>query len=445
MSFPRYPSYKDSGVEWLGHVPAHWGVCALNYRYEVELGKMLDEKRITGNHLAPYLRNTDVQWNRINVEDLPQMDFANGDLERYSLERGDLLVCEGGEVGRAAIWEAPLTECYYQKALHRIRARDASRDSAKFLSSIFAAVASLGVFSASGGKSTIAHLPAETLRRYRFPFPPPDEQVAIAEFLDRETGKIDELVAEQRRLMELLKEKCQAVISHAVTRGLNPAAPLKPSGIEWLGDVPAHWEVVRIKRVASIRYGIGEPPKYHTDGTPLIRATNVHAGNLFAEGMVFVDPTEIPEQRIVWLAAGDIIVVRSGAYTGDSAIIPDGFGPCIAGFDMVLKCHSARPEFVQFALLSKYLKEGQLDLEKMRAAQPHLNAEELGSCILALPDAEEQDQITKFLKSKSAEFDTLTAEAQRAIDLLQERRTALISAAVTGQIDVRPLVAKEAA
>ena len=80
MSFPRYPSYKDSGVEWLGEVPEHWGVCALNYRYEVELGKMLDEKRITGNHLGPYLRNTDVQWNRINVEDLPQMVFANGDL-----------------------------------------------------------------------------------------------------------------------------------------------------------------------------------------------------------------------------------------------------------------------------------------------------------------------------------------------------------------------------
>jgi type I restriction enzyme S subunit len=269
------------------------------------------------------------------------------------------------------------------------------------------------------------------------PVVPLPEQTAIAEFLDRETGKINELAAEQRRLIELLKEKRQIVISHAVTRGLNPRAPMKPSGIEWLGEVPEGWEVTNIKRIGRIRYGIGEPPKYYDDGTPLIRATNVHAGKIFSEGLVFVDPIEIPEKRIVWLEVGDIIVVRSGAYTGDSAIIPVGYGPCIAGFDMVLNCHSANPEFVQFALLSKYLKDGQIDLQKMRAAQPHLNAEEFGSCFFLLPPAEEQETIAQFLGDELAKFDTLTAEAQRTIDLLQERRTSLISAAVTGQIDVR--------
>ena len=205
----------------------------------------------------------------------------------------------------------------------------------------------------------------------------------------------------------------------------------KESGVEWLGDVPEHWKALQMKRISTIRYGIGEPPKYHDEGTPLIGATNVHAGRLFAEGLVFVDPNEIPNQRIVWLAAGDIIVVRSGAYTGDSAIIPDGFGSSIAGFDMVLKCHSACPRFIQFALLSNYLQEGQIDLEKMRAAQPHLNAEELCSCVVVLPNADEQTAIVSFLDAETSKIDLLIAEQRRLIELLKEKRQAVISHAVT--------------
>jgi type I restriction enzyme S subunit len=205
--------------------------------------------------------------------------------------------------------------------------------------------------------------------------------------------------------------------------------------------VPAHWDIRQIKRVASICYGIGEPPNYQAEGTPLIRATNVHNGLILEEGLVFVTPADIPEKRIVWLSAGDIIVVRSGAYTGDSAIIPNNYGPCIAGFDMVLRCKDILPHFVQFTLLSKYLKEGQIDLEKMRAAQPHLNAEELGSSFIVTPSSiEEQSEIVAYLDRVTAKLDELTAEAQRAIDLLKERRAALISAAVTGKIDVCGLV-----
>ncbi len=205
----------------------------------------------------------------------------------------------------------------------------------------------------------------------------------------------------------------------------------KDTGLECLGQVPMHWRLLPLKRIAKIRYGIGEPPQYHQEGTPLIRATNVHAGKLLVDGMVFVHPDDIPEQRIVWLDAGDIIIVRSGAYTGDSAIVPPGFGQCIAGFDMVLKCHSADPEFIQFALLSKYLKEGQIELEKMRAAQPHLNAEELGACRVALPDRTEQTLIVEFLVRETAKIDSLVAEQRRLIELLREKRQAVIAHAVT--------------
>lgn len=446
MSFPRYPKYKDSGVEWLGNVPEHWSVKRL--RFVAELNPSKSE-----------IANLDPET---TVSFLP-MDSI-GDDGTLSLDKEKTISdLESGYTyfrdGDVAV--AKITPCYEngKGALMRglkngigfgttelIVARPKSTEITGtylhylFKSPDFRDLGESRMYGAGGQK----RVPDAFVRNFANAFPPLSEQALIVAFLDRETSKIDMLVAEQKRLMELLKEKRQAVISNAVTKGLKPDVPMKSSGIKWLGDLPAHWEVSRIKRIATIRYGIGEPPKYHDDGTPLIRATNIHAGILLDKGMAFVNANEIPEQRIVWLETGDIIVVRSGAYTGDSAIIPEGYGPCIAGFDMVLKCHSAHSEFIQFTLLSKYLKEGQIDLEKTRAAQPHLNAEELGSCLVALPSTKEQREITTYLKSMCSEFDTLITEAQHAIDLLQERRTVLISAAVTGQIDVRHLTETQA-
>jgi type I restriction enzyme S subunit len=205
----------------------------------------------------------------------------------------------------------------------------------------------------------------------------------------------------------------------------------KDSGVEWLGEVPEYWELLPLKRVGRIRYGIGEPPAYVEDGVRLIRATNVRAGKLLDAGMVLVNPADIPSQRILWLEEGDIIVVRSGAYTGDSSIVPAGYGPCIAGFDMVLRIHGADPKYIQYALLSAYLKDHQIELKRMRAAQPHLNAEELGECILVMPPVVEQSAIATFLDRETAKIDALITEQQRLIELLQEKRQAVISHAVT--------------
>jgi type I restriction enzyme S subunit len=416
MSFPRYPKYKASGVEWLGNVPENWDIGP--YKHLIEIQNGADHKQVEAEDGYPVIGSGGV--------------FAYA--KDFMYEGESVLLGRKGTIDRplhvsGRFWT--VDTMYWSKIRPDVSGRFAYYTATTIPFDYY---------------STSTALPSMTknaLGNHRLAIPSFTEQASIASFLDRETSKIDGLVGEQRRLIELLKEKRQAVISHAVTKGLNPNAPLKPSGIEWLGDVPEHWKVIQMKRVATIRYGIGEPPRYHDEGIPLVRATNVHAGRLFAEGMVFVDSREIPEQRIVWLATGDIIVVRSGAYTGDSAIIPDGFGPSIAGFDMVLKCHSAHAPFIQYSLLSKYLKEGQIDLEKMRAAQPHLNAEELGSCVLVMPDTDEQTAIVAFLNVETAKLDALTAEAERGIELLQERRTALISAAVTGKIDVRGLVKLE--
>ncbi|EHH1217122.1 restriction endonuclease subunit S [Vibrio parahaemolyticus] len=211
---PQAPM-KDSGVEWLGEVPEHWDVCKLSYRYEVLLGKMLDEKKISGNYLGKYLRNTDVQWDSINTDNLPEMDFRPQERERYSVKKGDLIVCEGGEIGRCGIWESEST-CFYQKALHRLRPLY-NTDLTRFMFYVLFDAVHQERFISGAGKATIAHLPAETFKQYRFAFPPRDEQQSIIDFLDSIKGKFDLIENKAQLQIELLKERRTALISAAVT------------------------------------------------------------------------------------------------------------------------------------------------------------------------------------------------------------------------------------
>ena len=207
---------KDSGVEWLGKVPAHWTTPALYMRYSSDLGKMLDTSKIKGQQLVPYLRNTDVQWDSINFVDLPEMDISELEYSRYTVQAGDLLICEGGEVGRAAIVSEISRTVGYQKALHRMRALPRTNENVKFMYFTFLWATSSGVFTLNGS-STIPHLTGEQLRKYRFPKPPHAEQTAIVAFLERETSMLDELLSEARTAITLLQERRTALISAAVT------------------------------------------------------------------------------------------------------------------------------------------------------------------------------------------------------------------------------------
>lgn len=208
---------KDSGVEWLGDVPAHWDICKLSYRYSVELGKMLDGKRITGASLVSYLRNQDVQWGAINTDGLPEMDIYEAEIERYTVNSGDLLVCEGGDVGRAAIWQGANQQIGFQKALHRLRPRSSVDDSAEFFYFSLRAAKEHGVFEQSDASATIAHLPAEKFRQYRFAFPPLTEQTEIVTYLGKKIERLDMLISKTESSIELLKERRSALITAAVT------------------------------------------------------------------------------------------------------------------------------------------------------------------------------------------------------------------------------------
>jgi len=269
------------------------------------------------------------------------------------------------------------------------------------------------------------------------PVPPTAQQRAIADYLDRETARLDALVAAKERVLRLLAEKRRALITRAVTRGLDPQAPLRDSGIPWLGEIPAHWETWRLKHFATIDYGLSQPPEYSDSGIPFLRATNVKRGTLSKDGLVFVEEADLPTSRTIRLQAGDIVVVRSGAYTGDSAIVTEEWQGAVAGFDMVARIwRGADPVFISHTLLCQYVLEAQIDPLRLRAAQPHLNAEELGAIAFAVPPIDEQRDIVAQISSATATLDALRIANERTIALLNERRAALIAAAVAGQIDV---------
>lgn len=289
---------------------------------------------------------------------------------------------------------------------------------------------------AAGQGTTFQELSRIQLARERIPLPDIEAQRRIADFLDRETARIDDLMSKKQRMLDILDLKERTLIDRALTHG---ASSLNESceGLSNVPDrVPCHWVNVALKWIADIRYGIGEPPEYRTEGIPLIRATNIRRGKISLDDVVFVNPSDIPESRIVWLSPGDILVVRSGVYTGDSALVRVEHCPAIAGFDMVVTPKKCEPEFLQYALLSSRVLDAQIGLQKTRAAQPHLNAKELGSCRIWLPPREEQKKIVRYLNSELERLERLRIAMFRSIDKLRELRYALVTEAVTGQSDV---------
>ncbi|MEU8503968.1 restriction endonuclease subunit S [Streptomyces brevispora] len=207
---------KDSGLSWLGSIPASWRVGAVSHYFEVELGKMLNQERAHGDHLRPYLRVANVQWDRIDISDLAMMDFPTEEQSRYRLKPGDLLVNEGGSwPGRAAVWNGDIHEIYYQKALHRIRSR--GTESPRWLYYCLVVAERLRVFQVQGNTSTMTHLTREQLRPQRFPFPYIDVQRRAVERLDRAKTRDSVIRRLLNRQRSLLAERRQALITAAVS------------------------------------------------------------------------------------------------------------------------------------------------------------------------------------------------------------------------------------
>lgn len=429
---------------WGGPLPAGWSWTPLYATYDVALGKMLNPAAADGPHQRPYVGNQHVQWDEVRDDDLPTMSVAPHELARYSVQTGDLLVCEGGDVGRTAIWTGSRTDCCYQKALHRLRPRRSS-DEPRFLYYVMRAAAGLGVFHADGNQSTIIHLTAEKLRRLRVPVPPPSKQRSIVAFLDRSTSAIDELIAKKERLVALLQEKRQALITQAVTKGLDPGVPSKPSRVSWAGELPEHWRELPIKRLA--RSGRGtftdgdwiEAPYITGAGVRLLQTGNVGVGTYKEQGGRYISEATFDELRCTELAPGDVMICRLDGPVGRACIAPDLGVRMVTSVDnAILKVsdqHDGR--FVVYALSSpRYLEWVQALCRVGGGFRFRVSRSMLGDFLVPVPPRHEQSAIANHLDAATASSRATESRLAESITKLREYRQALITAAVTGQIDV---------
>lgn len=435
------PELVDAQGGWFQRVPLHWAVCKLGFRYAVDLGKMLDEKQQDGRYPMPYLRNQDVQWGLVNATDLPVIDIDPIEIPRYTVRDGDLLVCEGGDVGRAAIWRGSSGLIAYQKALHRLRPRDARRDDPRFLFYSLVAAKAAGAFDESDSKATISHLPADKFRQYRFAFPRRELQLEIASFLDRETARIDALIEKKTRFIELLREKRQAVITRAVAKGLDSTAPLKPSHVEWLDDVPVHWQVVQVRHVAQL--GSGHTPSRERPDwwqvciVPWFTLADVWQVRRLRKQFVFETEERISELGVanssaVVHPAGSVMLSRT-ASVGFPAIM--GCAMATSQDFAVWRCGPRLfNEFLYVVLLGM---RREFDRVMIGSTHKTMYMPDIEAFRIALPPMSEQIAIVKHVEAAARRFESLLELNERSIRLLHERRAALISAAVTGQIDVR--------
>lgn len=447
MSFPAYPDYKDSGVPWLGEVPGHWEVTCLKLACDI-FPSNVDKKSVEGEQPIKLCNYTDVYYNDV-IE--PQSNFMDAtasedQIAKFTLRAGDTIITKDSEtpddIARSAYVpsDMPGVVCGY----HLSMVRPNRRAHGAFIKRYFDTASSRAYFHVSANGLTRVGLGQYAVDNAPIALPPIEEQTAIAAFLDRETAKIDTLVAEQERLIALLKEKRQAVISHAVTKGLNPRAPMKDSGIEWLGEIPAHWDVMALKHAcALLRDGTHLPPPRVDEGVPLLSVRNIQDDKF---GFLR-DDSQIARSDYEELArsfiptSGDVLLAIVGATLGKSAVIQSG----MRDFHIQRSLGIFRPKPM---LRSEWLHRTFRSSGFQRllwnnvgySAQPGIYLGALANFRIAVPPLGEQDMVLEKLGPRETEFDRLLDDAAAAITLLQERRAALLSAAVTGKIDVRGLV-----
>ena len=437
----RYPSYKDSSVEWLGEIPAHWAVKPVRREYDIQLGKML-QPSTNGPHDSevPYFKAQHVQWEDVRNTGIPFMWANSHDEVQYGVLDGDLLVCEGGEVGRAGIVRNPPHRAIIQNALHRVRSVGKSK--VRLLMYQLRHIASQGWFDILCNRATIAHFTSEKFGDLPIPVPPILEQRAIATFLDHETARIDALVAKKERLIELLQEKRSALISHAVTRGLVPNVPVKDSGVEWVGRIPAHWTGLPLKRWVAVKITDGphETPLFASCGVDFISAEAVSNGTVDFERRRGFISQELHSyySRKCRPVRDDILICKSGATTGKLARVNTDREFSIWSPLAVVRSNRSLvlPRYLEMALETGYVQD-QIKRTWSAGTQPNISMGDLERLHVVAPDIDEQAKIIAYVDAKTGGFSRIIGKVREVIDRLKELRQALISAAVTGKIDVR--------
>ncbi|MCY1524238.1 Type I restriction modification DNA specificity domain protein [compost metagenome] len=429
-------------------MPKHWQVTRLKFVASVQTGIAKGKDNAGKNTIeVPYLRVANVQDGYLALDDVSRIEIPEDLLSRYSLQAGDVLMNEGGDfdkLGRGHIWSGEIEPCIHQNHVFAVRPSKISSD---WLNTITGSGYAQFYFMTRAKQSTnLASISSTNIMELPVVVAPEDEQRIILQFLSRETCKIDDLMTEQEKLIALLKEKRQAVIAHAVTKGLDPSVPMTDSGIEWLGKVPQHWEVAHLKRFClEITDGAHISPDTEGGVYHFVSTKDLSGDTIDFEGALLT--SESSYEYLIKTGCrpflGDVLFSKDGTI-GRTVVVRDDREFVVASSLIIIRpdTNVLNADYLNF-LCKSFLVATQVESFVKGAGLPRLSIQNLLKVLGVFPSKGEQEKIAAFLLGKLTQFDALITEAESAIDLLKERRTALISSAVTGQIDVRGLVKDE--
>ena len=416
MSFPRYPAYKPSGVEWLGEVPEHWEILAIKRLASLQSGTGITSDSILDDGPYPVFGGN-------GVRGFSESFTHEGN---YPIIGRQGALCGNINYASGRFWASE----------HAVVASPANQCEVRWLGEMLRAM-NLNQYSTSAAQPGLSVEMVSGLLAAR---PPRDEQLAIATFLDRETAKIDALIAEQQRLIELLQEKKQTVISHAVTKGLNPNAPMKDSGVVWLGEVPEHWELMRGRFLYTKREEITQESD---EVITAFRDGQVIQRNLRrADGFTLAE-FEVGYQHV---CIGDLVIHGMDAFAGAIGV-SESEGKCTPEYSVCYPIDSSHSnEYFAHALRVMAQRDYiYVICPSVRERAPRFRFNTFKDVVLPAPPPDEQASISKSITDECSRLSELASSAESLMAVLKERRSALISAAVTGQIDVRGMAQEAAA
>jgi type I restriction enzyme S subunit len=428
---------KDSGVEDIGQIPRHWGTRKLGTLGVFFKGRGIAKSDITESGV-PAITYGDI-YTRYGVEAKALEKFIPSEvaLNAQEIRAGDLLFTGSGEtiedIGKTTLYSGDVPG-YAGGDVIVLRTRQGD---ALFLSYALNSDVGTRQKSAFGRGDIIVHISAGNLKQVVLPFPPEDEARKIARFLDHKTALIDDLIAKRERQIDLLQEHRMALITRAVTKGLNQDVPMKDSGVEWLGKVPEHWEVMPLGRVYCLQGGFAYKSEYFcTDGISIVRMSNLKNGHLD-----FSDTARVPLhliEHVFMLNPGDLLVGMSGSLS-NYAVVCEKDIPCL--LNQRVGRFFLRSQGIGYYPLLVYLVQShhfiqQVGLAASGTAQQNISSRNVEKIINPFPPLHEQHAIASFLDRETAKIDTFVAKVQQSIEKLRDYRQSLISAAVTGKINV---------
>lgn len=425
---PTYPEYKASGIDWLGDIPSHWNTvkgawcCTFQYGFPADSRFFSNERKG-----IPLIRIRDIYSHDTEIY------YNNSDFTpEYIVNNGDILIGMDGDFN-VSRWKGGVSllnqrVCKFEKSDSLIKG---------FLFYVLPII--LKEINNIKYSTTVKHLSAHDLSEMRLPVPPHSEQRAIAAYLDDVTGKVDALIAEKQKQVEDIRAYRTSIITETVTHGLNPDTPLRPSGIDWLGDVPEHWKIINLKYLINepLMYGANESPEIETNLSDprYIRITDIDENGCLKKETFRTLQLEKAQPYV--LKYGDILFARSGATVGKTYQFTEDYPAAFAGYLIKASCGPKIDSLFLLYYTNTQCYNNWKNSIFDKSTIQNIAADKYNNLPVVVPPLAEQQAIADFLEVKTAKINELISELTKQIDELAEYKQAVITEAVTGKVDVR--------